>query len=343
MNEIFLIGDVGIDIKLKTIVDDLKEFEADKKATLLISTNGGNVLEGKAIYRYLVKLRKEGWEITTVGLGTIASMGTIIFLAGNKELRKLHDDDFFFLHLPENMVWGNSDDLEKEAENLRLLENEMAQIYADETDIDKEKALELMRKTDRVSAQELVSMGFAKTIVPKVTAKFNLNNSNMDGKQKTKIQSLLNALGSMFGNPQMKLVQDVNGVDIDFFELESDADVKVGDKAKVNDANADGEYIVVKDDKKYKYVFKDGVLDEITEVTDDGAGADAKDKEIQDLKNEIATLKQQMQDKENAQAQMKSKFDELQALIKTELGATGSRTRPAETGNPDERELQILK
>jgi len=87
-NEIFLSGEVGYDITLQKLIESWKELDENEKSVkLFINTAGGLIIEGKAIYKYLKKKQSEGWSISTEGFGTIASMGTIIFLAGDKDKR----------------------------------------------------------------------------------------------------------------------------------------------------------------------------------------------------------------------------------------------------------------
>ena len=81
---------------------DIDEFikdipEDDNDINIRLHCNGGEVLEGFAIYD---KLRSTGKTISAVVEGTCASMATIILLSAQADKRKAYQNAEFLIHEP---------------------------------------------------------------------------------------------------------------------------------------------------------------------------------------------------------------------------------------------------
>src|SRR5690625_7760617 len=90
-----IFGDIGDDV---TLIDVVQQVEKQKDATSFtvnINSNGGYVSEGFAIYDYLSTLEQ---SITMNGQGVVASIASILFLAGDK--RRDQRGTVFMIHLP---------------------------------------------------------------------------------------------------------------------------------------------------------------------------------------------------------------------------------------------------
>lgn len=289
-NDIWLTGEVGFDITLKNLLQSVKESDSDKPLNIHIHSGGGNVFEGLAIYNYLKGLSQ---EVNTISGGLIASIASIMFLAGNKETRKITDTDNFLIHLPSNLSMGNAEDLEKAAEQLRDIEQKLANIYAKETDITIEEAIDLMKKEDFLDVNFLKEKGFVSEIIEfKAVAKFNKNNDMSDTLTKEKTEGWFKEFMAKYfpkAEPQNKIVQDANGKEIDFTDLADDDTPKVGDKAMVDGAKASGDFVMPSGDT---WKFTDGELSEIVAADDD----DDDDETLEDVQAERDSLKTQLAD-----------------------------------------------
>jgi ATP-dependent protease ClpP protease subunit len=344
-NELYLIGIVGGEINLNGVISFFEQADKEKPVKIHISTDGGNVLVGKSIYKYLTTKRAEGWKIETYGLGVIASMGTIIFLAGNKETRYLHADDYFYLHLPSNTAIGTADELSKQADELKRLEQDMAGIYAQETNLTIDEALQLMKSDKSYTAKELKEMGFVSEVIETPVMRIN-NNKNKKGKIMGNLNQIINGLAALLGAAQMKIVQDVEGTELDFYEVKEDADVKVGDKALVNGKPAVGEFVVKKNEETFKFIFdENGTLKEIVKIEKVEPADDETTKELQ---KKVEELQEELNAKMQLIAEMKAQFNELAQLIKSKgLDAQGNFNSGAgafvQTNGGNVRKPQILK
>lgn len=77
--------------------------DSDKEITVLISSPGGSVDDGLAIYDVMNTLQS---PVRTVAIGTVASMASIIFSAGNKGKREVLPSAKIMIHDPR--IMGNS-------------------------------------------------------------------------------------------------------------------------------------------------------------------------------------------------------------------------------------------
>lgn len=130
MSKLRLSGVVGWDITADAVSQFL-ESNDDKDITIFLNSPGGNVMEGLEIYNLL---RASGRNITTVLTGIVASMGSILFLAGDKRIAMT--GTMYMIHKPSGVKWGDADDLRKEAELLDKMQGNMQKIYEERANIE---------------------------------------------------------------------------------------------------------------------------------------------------------------------------------------------------------------
>lgn len=301
MNDIYLIGEVGWELTLDKVVNLVKESDKTKPLNVHIHSPGGSVYDGLAIYNYLKGLDQ---EVNTVSSGLVASIASIFFLAGNKETRKVNSTDNFLIHLPSGGSFGNADDLEKTADELRDIEDKLATIYENETNLTKDEALALMKKDEMLTTDFLLEKGFVNEVVEfKAVATFNKNKMSTEAVTKKEVEGLFskfkNDLKEFFNmnEPNNKVLKDANGVDIDFTDLKKDEEVTIGAKATINGEKASGEYTMPDGNK---LVFENGGVTNIIEEETD----------LEKLQTENTSLKDELQ---TAGEDLQAKSDELDA------------------------------
>lgn len=129
MIKLRLSGVVGWDITADNVASFLNEND-DKDITIFLNSPGGSVVDGLEIYNLL---RASGRNITTVLTGIAASMGSIIFLAGDKRLAMT--GGLFMIHKPSGFTWGDADDFRKEADLLDKMQGSLQEIYVERAEI----------------------------------------------------------------------------------------------------------------------------------------------------------------------------------------------------------------
>lgn len=153
---------------------DVSEFlDANKEAnqiTVRINSRGGDVQEGWAIYDLLTT---SGKKIKTVGEGKIYSIATIVFLSGTeREMMKNADGLIHNPFIPPYTLAGayGSEDLLKLSEGLMQEEEKILNFYAEKTGADITKLAEYMKEDTKLSADDMLALGFATKVIEPIKA-----------------------------------------------------------------------------------------------------------------------------------------------------------------------------
>jgi len=226
------------------------------------------------------------------------------------------------------------------------LENLMINIYRKETTIPVELLTEWLAKEHILTTDELRQYKVAEVVKVEAVAKI-LNFTNMT----------LEQIKKMFGltNIQAKVLLDANEREVNFPDVDDNAEPKIGDKATIDGQPADGE-VVMADGRIF--VFENGILKEIKEKSDDdngnggagagdngngGAGNDDETKQV------VAELIKKIEALTNENAKLKAELLEVQAKHEAFLKAVKSKFE-IEPQNPtnnfggrNDRDLQLLK
>ena len=337
-NEIYLVGEVGWEITLDAVVKAVDKSDKSKALDIHIHSAGGSVYDGLAIYNYLKTLDQ---EVNTISAGLVASIASVIFLAGNKETRKMNETDSFLIHLPTNMGWGDAEELEKTAEELRDIEDKISNIYANETDITADEALEQMKEDKMIGPEWLKENGFVAEIVKfKAVAKYRKTKTKnkMEKTLSKKDKSWFEKIFNKYLGPKNKIVQDANGVELDFTELEDDATPAVGDKAMVDGSNASGNYTMSNGDV---FTFVDGELAEIVEDESDDDDEKATLEEVQaeneTLTDDLAETKDDLAKSEKANAKMLKDINKIKGRVKSSFNWDGKNPKNIGIDKPKTR------
>lgn len=277
MHEIKIYGDIShISNKVANEVDlsDLQSQLLDAKGQdikVRINCDGGDVEEGFAFYYELRRYAKDNnATVHTFAEGRLKSIATIIFLAG--DVRELSSGLQPFVH---GVSFANGDEPnEEQMIIIKGLELRIATHYANHTDLTVDEALELMANETYIDTDLAKEMRFATNIenvfVPVALKRFSINTNNNNMNKKT--QTLYNKVAKFLGQFSNKVVTTADGKELDFYELEDDAVIAVGDKAYYDGMDADGSFIMPSGET---YVLVAGELTEIQseDITDTNAEA----------------------------------------------------------------------
>ena len=295
----------------------------DKTIDVHIHCNGGDVLEGWAIYD---RLRATGKTITTVVDGTAASMATVIMMAAPKERRKAYANAQILVHNPwldpawiGNMGMATAEDLEKAAQQLKEQQDRILDLYVERCGCDREEMAALMAEDKFISVERAMELGMVGEIIAPISAK-RVNHMSIKDK-------IINAINNVFGSDHetghhmMAMELTTAGGDTLRIEREEGAPA-VGDVAE-----PDGEWLMP---DNTTIVVENGVITEIrqpeeeqVEVVDEGGEQEGDEtaeteggeqseleKENEELKARIAELEQQL-------AELTERLAEANANAKT--------------------------
>lgn len=167
---IFTEGEIGNDYP-DLIAEQIARQPEAEKFIHHISSPGGSVQGG---YNGYHKLIKTGKVIDTIVEGEAQSMASFLMLASDVTGGKIKilNPSRVMIHMPKLPVNGfaDSEGLQSSADNLKVIEKEMAEVYmaacakrGKAKNIDEVKAM--MRKETNMSAQDAVNMGFADEVI----------------------------------------------------------------------------------------------------------------------------------------------------------------------------------
>ena len=306
MSTLRIYGDIGEyspdgmeAISARMVADFLET--ADDQVTVRINSRGGDVQEGWAIHDLLVN---SGKKIKTIGEGKVYSIATIIFLAGDeREMLKNADGLIHNPYIPPFTLADayESADLHKIAAELEQEEQKILAFYVERTGSPIETLSEYMKNDTKLSAEDMLKLGFATKVIEPVRAyayiRTNLTNMKDEKAFFEKLGEALDGAVAKIKNlsrlPQVD--QTLTDKDGNEFTVERETgSPEVGDKA-----SPDGTYTLT--DGKVITVA-DGTITEVKE-------AEAPD-ELADAKETIATLEAKITELETAQA---AKVEEIAA------------------------------
>ena len=113
---------------MKEILEGLDENET---LEVEITSEGGSVFAGIQIGNMLARWKG---NVITHGVGFVASIATVILMAGKKVI--VDENAFCMIHLPWTMVQGNAKDLEKEIDTLDKCKQAMMTFYMRHAKVD---------------------------------------------------------------------------------------------------------------------------------------------------------------------------------------------------------------
>lgn len=164
--EIFLTTGVDSDTSNKLIKQlmILEKLDNTAEITLYINSPGGEVVSGLAVYDYIQLMQA---PVRTVCIGTAASMGAILFLAGHKREMLAHTR--LMIHDPAygggDMAGKKPHELQVYVDKLKQSQEIIAGIIAEKTGKSLEEIYEKTREDSYFNAQEAIDYGLATGIV----------------------------------------------------------------------------------------------------------------------------------------------------------------------------------
>ena len=145
----------------------LNRIEPDKTITLYLNSLGGSVIDGLAVYDVIRPLDA---PVKTVCVGTCASMGAILFLAGTeREIIEhgrimIHDPSFGMQH---DISGKKPHQIQLELDELNKWRESLAKIISERTERPLEEIYEATANDTYFNAEEAVKFGLATHIIKK--------------------------------------------------------------------------------------------------------------------------------------------------------------------------------
>lgn len=285
--------------------------EDDNVIDLRIFCDGGNVIEGWAIYD---RLRATGKDISVIVEGKAASMATIIMMAAPKDKRKAYSNTIFKVHNP--WIDGyylhevNANGLRKAADDLQREQDKMLDLYEERCECSREEMQALMDEDKWIGTDEAIRMGLIAEVIPPISAKANyvINKSMKNKKNMVSVeQTWLDKVLSYFGKAKVEDVVfglSLTTTDGQTINVErEEGEPQVGDAASPDGTFTleDGRIItiengVITDIKSAVSGTSEGDGGNGGETTATDDDVDALRSRVAELEAEVANLKSQLEE-----------------------------------------------
>ena len=139
-------------------VAQLNDVPDDYEITVHINSNGGEVKEGLAIYNALKKR-----NATTICEGFAASAASLVFMGGKRRI--MNRASLLFIHQAATYAEGNPDELDKIAQDLRIITAAAVNAYKEGGVTLSDEELDAMVKAETwIPAEDALKNGFATEI-----------------------------------------------------------------------------------------------------------------------------------------------------------------------------------
>lgn len=102
--------------------------EPDCDVTLIFNSPGGGVIDGMALFDYLMQFRQRGHKLITVALGYAASMAGILLQAG--EERQMGREAYVLIHEVSFGATGKIGEIEDEMKFVKMIQARVLDIFA---------------------------------------------------------------------------------------------------------------------------------------------------------------------------------------------------------------------
>jgi ATP-dependent Clp protease protease subunit len=157
--EIFLYDAIGSSfwgmIDAATVLPDLAKMSG-RKVTLRISSPGGSVDEGRAIFN---ALKRHQGGVDVVVDSSAYSIASYIAMAGDRVV--MAKNAMMMVHNPWTMAMGSAAELRKTADVLDKYRDSILDAYMDRTKKDRKKIMAILDAETWYTSQEAVAAGFA--------------------------------------------------------------------------------------------------------------------------------------------------------------------------------------
>ncbi len=136
--------------------------ESDKPIRVLVSSPGGHVESGDVIHDMIRFVRA---PVITIGSGWVASAGTHIYLAAEKENRLCLPNTRFMIHQPSGGAGGPASDIEIQAKEILRTRERIARVISERTGQPFDKVLVDVERDFWMNPQQAIEYGMVSRVI----------------------------------------------------------------------------------------------------------------------------------------------------------------------------------
>lgn len=158
--EITLFGIIGSEVTATRVSAILAQAEAVPRLDIRISSTGGSVTEGWAIFNMLARHPAKEKVVTIEGIA--ASMASVIAMVGTEIV--MPSNSYLMVHNPATVIAGGEEDLRRGADLLQHMQGVVVKTYAARTRQAEAVVQALMDAETYLSADQALELGFCDRI-----------------------------------------------------------------------------------------------------------------------------------------------------------------------------------
>ena len=161
---IFLTGPID-DATANVVIAQMLFLESanpDKDIHLYINSPGGSVTAGMAIYDTMQYIKP---DVSTICIGSAASMASILLMAGTKGKRFALPHSEVMLHQPLGGCSGQASDIAIHAKNILRIREEMYDVIVSHTGQEREKVIADTDRDNYLTAHQALEYGIIDSVV----------------------------------------------------------------------------------------------------------------------------------------------------------------------------------
>ena len=265
--------------------DDLKDIlstmDENEPLEVELTSEGGSVFAGIQISNMLARWKG---DVTIHGVGFVASIATVILMAGKRAV--IDSNAFCLLHLPWTMVTGNANDLNKEIDNLDKCRKAMMGFYMRKAIVPEETINAYLENETWLLGEEMAQIFDIEVLQ---------NDERLDIAARVDL--------SKYKNIPERILNMKNKAE------ETPVEQEVKEEIIEEVVEKQEETLTPAEEKKVEEVVEEITNEETTEKT-----VEEWEKEIEELKSRIAEL-------ENENAELKTKCEDGETVTKAEADA----------------------
>ena len=286
-------GVIGVDVQA---IDIIKEIQAtkDKELSIIILSAGGNAYEGLMVYDALMAYKQSGGKVYTKILGLAASAASVIFSAG--DVREMGVGSLLMIHNSHSQFYGNKKEVAEQLNSLGAIDSRMADIYSNATGTSKTEIEAMIDSNKWFSAEEAVSAGFANSTVEAVAIAASLYKSTQTKKEPVKMATEKETKEAGFLSHMMAYFRDTKAEAVEPKAMEEEEEVVEDPKAMDEEVKEDEPKAIEEETDEPK-----AMEEEVKE--------DEKDKEIEALKAQLASINASVETAEARAEEEKTKHE----------------------------------
>ncbi|MCF6808493.1 ATP-dependent Clp protease proteolytic subunit [Thiotrichales bacterium 19S9-12] len=164
--QVMICGEINQKLAAK-VTEELLALEADddkSDITLFINSQGGHVEAGDTIHD-MIKFIKP--KVKVIGTGWVASAGTHIYLAADKEDRYSLPNTRYLIHQPLGGTRGSASDIHIQAEQIVKMRERLAKVISKSTGADIKKVRQDIDRDYWMTTDEAIDYGIVSKVITK--------------------------------------------------------------------------------------------------------------------------------------------------------------------------------